>query len=117
MKTGNEGHSQSSFRIISETAHGYIGKCECCHQYNFVFNNLLISFLEDELINFLDWLQGSRYSNDTCISLYNGRDRVYTSLHSNLFLTFSDGELNDIEQMTVEVKLMIEASHALRRIG
>src|SRR5688572_28350544 len=98
-------HSPSEFKVISETNSSYIGYCECCLQYNFAFNNLLIVFSEDELINFLDWLQCNRSSTANELALPNGRTRVYSSPHGNLFLVFNDTELDEIDLMAAEVKL------------
>lgn len=110
-------HAQSQFKIISENANGYIGVCDCCQQYNFVFNNLFIVFQEDELLNFLDWLRYNRSSKECQMMLHNGRNKLYTSPHTNLFLAFNDEELDEIETMAGEVKLLLDARRILKRNG
>lgn len=110
-------HAQSQFKIISENTKGYIGVCDCCHQYNFVFNNLFIVFQEDELLNFLDWLHYNRFSKECHTMLHNGRSKLYASPHSNLFIAFNDEELDEIETMASEVKLLLDAKRILQRRG
>lgn len=107
-------HPQTHFHIITEGNNGYIGVCSGCRQYNFVYKNILLIFLEDELINFLEWLNANRFSRNNYVQLCHGRDRVYTSPHSNLFLAFNDEELDEIAAMTAEVKLIIDAQKILR---
>lgn len=106
-------HTQSNFKILTQIDNGYIGVCDCCQQYNFVYKNLLIIFLEEELISFLDWLSSNRFSRDYLVTLYHGRNRVYASPHSNLYLAFSDAELDEIAAMTAEVKLILDAQKIL----
>lgn len=106
-------HSPGKFKVISETSCSYIGYCECCYQYNFAFNNLLIVFSEDELINFLDWLQCHRSSTENFIQLPHGRTRIYSSPHGNLFLVFNEDELDEINVMAAETKLMLQATRLI----
>jgi hypothetical protein len=106
-------HDQTHFKILTQTANGYIGVCSCCYQFNFVYRNILAVFMEEELLNFLDWLNANRYSRDYFVTLYHGRNKVYASPHSNLFLAFNDIELDEIFEMSAEVKLMIEAQKIL----
>jgi hypothetical protein len=114
MNHGREVNGGPNFKIISESDRGYIGKCSCCDQYNFVYNNLILVFNKVEMINFLDWLQQYRFSRDTHMTLYNGRNRIYSSPQTNLFFAFNESELEELQLMTAEVKLLVEVSDILK---
>lgn len=58
-------HQESSLNILAECDNGYIGVCECCSEFNFVYKNILLAFRQDELIRFCDWLIDYRLHNDT----------------------------------------------------
>lgn len=103
-------HNQDSpLNILSEGPNGYIGVCDCCHEFNFVYKNLLLAFREEELIRFCEWLIGYRYHRETFLPLPHGRTRVYKSPLSNLFIAFYDEELNEVEQLFNQARLLIEA--------
>lgn len=102
-------HEQSTFQILAESDNGYIGVCECCKEYNFVYRNILLIFSEDELLRFCKWILAYRYHNDTYLPLAHGRTRVYTSPLSNLFLSFHEHELDELDQLFSETKLIIDA--------
>lgn len=84
----NTHKEESSFDLLTRTTNGYIGVCQCCQDYNFVYKNVLITFRQDELLRFGEWLESIRFHDDTLLPLAHGRSRVYTSPMSNLFLAF-----------------------------
>lgn len=103
-------HQQDSpLSILAEGLNGYIGVCDCCHEFNFVYKNLLLAFRQDELVRFCEWLIENRYSRSTFLPLPHGRTRVYKSPLSNLFIAFYDDELDEVEQMFSQARLLIEA--------
>lgn len=103
-------HQQESpLSIIAESINGYIGVCECCHEFNFVYKNLLLAFTKDELIRFCEWLIAYRYHNDTLLPLPHGRTRVYKSPLSNMFIAFYEEELDEVETLFSQARLVIEA--------
>lgn len=103
-------HQQDSpLSILAEGLNGYIGVCDCCYELNFVYKNLLLAFRQDELVRFCEWLIENRYSRSTFLPLPHGRTRVYKSPLSNLFIAFYDEELDEVEQMFSQARLLIEA--------
>jgi hypothetical protein len=106
-------HDQDPLSILSESENGYIGVCSCCKEYNFVYKNVLLSFREEELIRFGDWLMAYRYQLDTYLPLPSGRTRVYRSPLSNLFLAFYESELDELQELFSQAKLVIEARGVL----
>lgn len=106
-------HKNSKFRILSECKHGYIGVCKCCQEFNFAYKTILVSFQEDEMLRFFDWLISKRHSPEHYMPLHNGRNRVYASQHSNLFIAFRDKELDEIETMYNEMKIIRDTQRIL----
>ncbi|MBX2965820.1 MAG: hypothetical protein KF845_06720 [Cyclobacteriaceae bacterium] len=102
-----------TFRILSENEHGYIGQCLGCSEFNFVYKNILVTFSEDNLLNFGHWLLDNRNNPEFYFVLPNGRSRVYNSPIPNLFLAFNDAELDEVSQLFSEVKLLLEARKIL----
>ena len=99
----------SPLSILAECENGYIGVCDCCHEYNFVYKNLLLAFRQDELVRFCEWLIEYRYHRETFLPLPHGRTRVYKSPLSNMFIAFHEEELDDVNEMFSQARLLIEA--------
>lgn len=99
----------SPLSILAECEHGYIGVCDCCLEYNFVYKNLLLAFRQEELMRFCEWLIEYRYHRETFLPLPHGRTRVYKSPLSNMFIAFHEDELDDVDQMFSQARLVIEA--------
>jgi hypothetical protein len=53
-------HKQSHFKILAESKNGYIGVCECCHEFNFTFKTVLITFQLEAMQQFFEWLITNR---------------------------------------------------------
>jgi len=103
-------HQQDSpLSILAECQNGYIGVCDCCHEFNFVYKNLLLAFSQDELIRFCERLIDYRHHRETFLPLPHGRTRVYRSPLSNLFIAFFDEELDEVELLSSQARLVIEA--------
>ncbi len=98
-----------NFNIIAECSRGYIGQCTCCNEYNFAFNNLLITFSEEHLAWFFDWLLQNRDNPDLYFPLANGQDRIYRSPLDNFFITFNFNELEELEMLYGQVQLVWQA--------
>ncbi len=110
-------HEDSSFHILAECDNGYIGVCECCREFNFVYKNILLAFTEDELVRFCEWLMAYRYHNDTFLPLAHGKTRVYKSPLDNLFIAFHDTELDEVGLLFSQTQLMLEARGVLGTPG
>lgn len=54
-------HNSSQFQMLSACKNGYVGACDCCQQFNFSYNNVLLHFSEEEMMNFFDWLMAYRH--------------------------------------------------------
>jgi hypothetical protein len=107
-------HNNSHFNIVAESKNGYVSVCECCYQYSFSFNNLLLVFGEEQMLNFFEWLMAYRYSRENYVSLPGGRDHIYSSPHTNLFLVYNDEELDEISALFAEVQLALEVRKILK---
>jgi hypothetical protein len=88
-------HQETTFRILVECSDGYIGTCTCCSEFNFAYKTVLVSFQEEEMHRFFDWLITNCETQEHYMPLRNGRNRVFSSPHSNLFLAFNDQELDE----------------------
>ena len=97
------------FQILSENKFGYIGQCSCCQEFNFAYKNLLITFTEEHLFHFSDWLIGNQDNPAFLFDLPHGKTRVYRSPVENFFLTFTSEELQELSQLFNEVQLVLEA--------
>ncbi len=106
-------HKESSFRILTETENGYIGVCVCCQEFNFAYKNVLLTFQEEEMFRFFDWVIDGRNAAGHYMPLRHGRDKVFSSPDSNLFIVYNDNELDEIIDMYNEAKLMLEAQKVL----
>lgn len=106
-------HQSSAFTILTQHANGYIGVCECCQDFQVAYKTLLIIFREEELHNYFAWLLGNRHTRENFVPLPHGRDRVYASPHSNLFLVFNDTELDELASLYTETQLILEARKIL----
>ena len=106
-------HKNDRFKTLSEHEHGYIGMCLCCQEFNFAYKNVLIGFREDEMENFFEWIRANQFNPDHYTQLQHGRSRIFTSPHSNLYLVFTDEEIEEILEMYTETKLVLEAQRVL----
>jgi hypothetical protein len=102
-------HEQNLLDIIAESENGYVSRCTCCLEYNVTFKNILLVFNEDAMFRFFDWLATYRSSRENYQPLPHGRNRVYSSPHSNLYLVYNDEELDELHQLSSEVRIVLEA--------
>lgn len=100
--------------MVVESKNGYVSVCECCHQYSFSYNNLLLVFGEEQMLNFFEWLMAYRYSRENYVSLPGGRDRIYSSPNNNLFLVYNDEELDEIAALFGELQVVLEIRKILK---
>lgn len=106
-------HKKTSFKILAETDNGYIGVCECCNEFNFAYKNVLLTFQEEELFQFFEWIIAKRDSPGHFMPLRHGRDKLFSSPNSNLFIVYNDCELDEIVLMYNETLLILEARKVL----
>lgn len=104
---------ESQFRILAESSNGYIGVCSCCREFNFAYKTMLLTFQEDSMVNFFEWVSTNRYSPEYYFPLHHGRNRILPSPAGNLFLTYSDEEMEEIIQLYHEAKLILDAERIL----
>lgn len=106
-------HTKTSFKILAETDNGYIGVCACCNEFNFAFKNVLLTFQQEEMFRFFEWIIARRDSPEHYMPLHHGRDKLFSSPNSNLFIVYNDDELNEIVMMYNEALLILEARKVL----
>lgn len=101
-------NESTNFQVLSECDDGYIGVCRCCWEFNFVFKNVLLTFQEPEMCEFFDWLLECRRNRTMVMPLPIGDRHVYRSPLYNMFLVYSEEELDLVEQLYTETKLILE---------
>ncbi len=106
-------HADSHFSILTENDNGYIGVCMCCHEFNFAYKNILLTFQEEDMIRFFDWVIENRRNPQHYMPLQHNRARVYSSPHSNLFLAFNELELDEVSDLYNETRLILSAQKIL----
>lgn len=97
-----------NFQILAECNDGYIGVCRCCWEFNYVYKDVLLTFQEPEMCDFFNWLMECRKDGSMLMSLPHGERHVYRSPLYNLFLIYTEDELDEIEGLYAQVKLMLE---------
>lgn len=102
-------HQSTQQQVLAEGTNGYISYCSCCHDYQFVYKNLVLIFQYEELVRFCEWLITFRYSPETYIPLKHGKCRVYKSPLSNLVIAFTQVELDEVEILLAHLQLITEA--------
>jgi len=102
-------HDQSYLDILAETKNGYVSRCNCCGEFNLTYKNVLLVLDEEAMVRFFEWVITYRSSRENFQPLPHGRDRIYSSPHSNLYLVYNDGELNELEDLFAGVQLILEA--------
>ena len=108
-------HSESDREILAESAHGFVSRCPCCLEYNVAFKTVLLVFDEDAMLRFFEWVLSYRHSLENFHAFPHGRHHLYSSPHSNLFLVYSDQELDDLSVMFAEVQILLEARKLVGR--
>jgi hypothetical protein len=106
-------HQETTFRVLAECVDGYIGVCTCCREFNFAYKTVLVSFQEEEMHRFFEWLIVNCKTREHYMPLRHGRNRVFSSPNSNLFLAFNDDELEEIEGLYQQVLLLLQAESLL----
>jgi len=105
--------SNCSFEILAESEGGYIGRCTSCGEFNFAFKNLLITFTEEHLFHFHDWLIENQNDPEFIFELPNGKSRVYRSPADNLFIAFHPQELDEIHDLMIQTQIVLETRKIL----
>jgi len=60
------------------------------------YKNILIVFTEESMRRFFDWIVSFSSSPANYHQLPHGRNRIYSSPHSNMYLVYSDCELDEL---------------------
>jgi hypothetical protein len=97
-----------SYQVLTKCENGYIGICTCCKEFNFAYKNVLLTFQEESLFQFFNWLIECKDNPEYHLGLPHGRTHVYPSPMHNLFLVYTEEELVEIEQLFMEVRLVLE---------
>ncbi|CAG5009678.1 hypothetical protein DYBT9275_04548 [Dyadobacter sp. CECT 9275] len=101
-------HSYNSLRILSQSDRGYIGQCNCCDHYNFVFGNILFVFTEDGLRGFQSILYEQDHLHELNEALPHGKTHLLPSPIPNFMLSFDGPELEEIKNLFQETFLILE---------
>jgi hypothetical protein len=103
----------SNFQVLAECDNGYIGVCSCCLEFNFAYKTVLLSFQEEEMTRFFDWLIDRRSCPKNYLPMRHGRNRIFSSPNSNLYLTYNDEELDEIIRLYNEARIVLETQRIL----
>jgi hypothetical protein len=106
-------YGDDNFQVLAECGDGYVGVCLCCREFNFSYKSILLTFQEPEMRDFFDWIIACRKDESAELPLPNGKKHVYRSPLYNLFLVYNEEELDEIEGLYAEVKLMLETMQIL----
>lgn len=101
-------HSYNSLRILSQSANGYIGQCNCCDHYNFVFGNFIFIFSENGLNGFHSVLYDKSQFHSLDTGLPNGKNVLLPSPIPNFMLSFTEAEMEEIRGLFQETLLALE---------
>jgi len=101
-------HSFNTLRILSQSDNGYIGQCNCCDHYNFLFGNFLFIFTEDGLNGFRSVLYDNTQFHSMETALPNGKNILLLSPIPNFMLSFSEVEIEEIKGLFQETLLALE---------
>ncbi|TDE12507.1 DUF6686 family protein [Dyadobacter psychrotolerans] len=104
----DDSHSYSTLRILSQSANGYIGRCNCCDHYNFVFGNFLFLFSEEGLNGFCSILYDKQHVHSLESPLPNGKNILFPSPIPNFMLSFTEEEIEEIKGLFQETLLALE---------
>ncbi len=104
----NNSNPQNSIKILGQSAQGYIGQCDCCDHFNFVYGNVLFIFTLQGLRNFHEVLEDKLDMHHLSEPLPNGKDHLLPSPIPNFMLAFNSHELKDISHIFQETFLAIE---------
>lgn len=110
-------HSKPEREIITESFNGFVSRCPCCQEYNVAYKTVLLVFDEEQMLRFFEWVSSYRHSRENYNPLPHGRCRIYSSPHSNLFLVYSDAELDELAGLWAEVQIVLEARKLVRGVG
>ncbi len=108
-------HHESSFQLLAECPNGYIGECTCCQKFNVAYKSILLTFAEENLCAFFEWILTARYDYESYWPMPHGRERVFTSPFSNLYLTFREDELDELAELYARTQLILEARNLVKR--
>lgn len=103
------------YQVLSQTSKGYIGVCNGCHEFNLVFNNLLLTFGQEQLFEFGQWIVQNKHSPEHHFELANGKDWVFRSPVNNLSIAFDHEEIDEIADLLTQAKLMLEINGLLKK--
>lgn len=106
-------HQDTTYRVLSECANGYIGVCTCCREFNFAYKTILLSFQEEDMQRTFNWLFANCKTQKQHIDMRHQRKRIFSSQHANLFLVFNDQELEEIRGLFQQAQLLLEAENLL----
>lgn len=82
--------------------------CNGCHEFNLVFNNLLLTFAQEQLFEFGKWVIENKYNPAHHFELSNGKDWVFRSPVNNLFIAFDRHDIDELEDLFNQAQLMLE---------
>jgi hypothetical protein len=110
-------HQSWEFKLLADCGNGYISECSCCNELNFAYKNIPLAFPKEEMFRFLDWVIEFRFQPESYQPLPHHRDRVYCSPLSNMFLAFNETELEEIEMLLEQTRILLETRRliAIRR--
>ena len=65
------------------------------------------------MVRFFEWIINNRYAPEYYFPTHHGRNRMFSSPHSNLFITYNDCEMDEINQLYNEARIIIDAEKIL----
>jgi hypothetical protein len=75
----------------------------------------VLVFDEDAMLRFFEWVLSYRHSFENFHAFPYGRRHLYSSPNSNLFLVYSDEDLDELSILFAEVQIILEVRKLVGR--
>ncbi len=88
-------------KIISRVKNGELSMCNCCKNYNLVFNNIFFQFDREQLNKFKEYVSkiDVEYWLDYSASTTQRRKIPVPTFHQNLVLVFDTYEIEELRTL------------------
>ena len=88
-------------KIRSRVKNGELSMCNCCRNYNLVFNNIFFQFDKEQLIKFKEYVSkiDVEYWLDYSASNTQRRKIPVPTFHQNLVLVFDTYEIEELRTL------------------
>ncbi|MGB3463640.1 MAG: DUF6686 family protein [Cyclobacteriaceae bacterium] len=94
--------------ILSETEKSRLAKCKCCGSYVLIYNNVHISFVEEEYAKFAEILKNLQPADFSKEHPCGAQNVLLRNPGTNMGVSFSESEVEDLLKLIREASLFEE---------